>query len=74
VGHPKPFCSVHLRATRPVEDGGRGFAGDGLAGDGFEERFVGGLRGVHLGVELGGFGNEGGEFFILCSEVARGFC
>ncbi len=55
------------------EDGGGRFAGDGLVGYGFHQGFVGGLGGVHIGLELGGFGDEGGQFFVAGGEVARGF-
>ena len=49
-----------------AEDGGGGFAGDGLVGDGLEERFVGGLRGSgFVSGELDGGGDELGELFVL---------
>src|SRR6266852_98264 len=65
-------AAVAAEGLDAVEDGGGGFAGNGLVGDGFEEGFVGGLRGVHLGLEWSGFGYQGGEYFVFRREVARG--
>ena len=48
--------SVSAECLDTAEDGGCGFAGDGLVGDGFEEGFVGTLQGV--GVHLEGPGGS----------------
>ena len=54
------------------EDGGSGFAGDGLVGDGFKEGFVGGLEWVGVGLEGNSVGDEFGEFFVAGAEMLHG--
>jgi len=51
-------------------DGGGGFAGDGLVGDGFEESFVGGLQGILVHLEGDGFGNEAFQAIVAVGEVS----
>ena len=53
------------------EDGGGGFAGDGLVGDGFHEGFVRGLGEVEIFLEFGGGEDELGEFFVFGGEVGH---
>ncbi len=55
-----------------AEDGGGGFAGDGLVGDGFHEGFVGGLGEVEIFLEFFGGEDEFGEFFVFGGEVGHG--
>jgi len=55
-----------------AEDGGGGFAGDGLVGDGFEESFVGRLQGVGIHLEGQGAGDEFGEFAVAGGEMVHG--
>jgi len=57
-----------------VEDGGGGFAGDGLVGDGLEEGFVGGLVGVHFGPEGSGRAGKFGEHLVAGAEMFYGGC
>ena len=52
-----------------AEDGGGGFAGDGLIGNGFEEGFVGRLVRFHFGLEGIARSDEFGEAFIAFSEI-----
>jgi hypothetical protein len=54
-----------------AEDGGGGFAGDGLVCDGFHEGFVGGLGEVEIFLELFGGEDEFGKFFVLGGEVGH---
>ena len=53
-------------------DGGGSFAGDGLVGDGFHERFVGGLGVVDVGIERDGFLNEAGDAGVAVGEMGAG--
>ena len=55
-----------------AEDGGGGFAGDGLVGDGFEESFVGALKMVLVHPKGFGFGDEKFEFFVAFGEGLHG--
>ncbi len=55
-----------------AEDGGGGFAGDGLVGDGFHEGFVRGLGEVEIFLEFFGGEDEFGEFFVFGGEVGHG--
>ena len=54
------------------EDSGGGFAGNGLVDDGFEEGFVGILRGLHFGGEGTRFADELGEAVVNGTEVSGG--
>ena len=63
-----------------TEDCGSGFAGDGLVGDGFEERFVGRLVSFHSELEgaaraykTGDYGIAAGEMFC-CGVEVEGKC
>ncbi len=55
-----------------AEDGGGSFAGDGLVGNGFKERFVGRLVRFHFGLEGSGGADEFGEDFVASAEVFVG--
>ena len=55
------------------EDGGGGFAGDGLVGDGFEKSFVGRLRGFDLELERDGFFDQALQVLVAFSEMLGGF-
>ncbi len=55
-----------------AEDGGGGLAGNGLVGDGFEEGFVGGLVGFHVGLEGGGGADKFGDGFVARAEMLYG--
>ena len=55
-----------------AEDGGGGFAGDGLIGDGFKEGVVGGFVEDFVELEWGGRLDESGEFFVAGGEVGAG--
>ncbi len=48
-------------------DGGGGFAGDGLVGDGFEEGFIGGLKGILVHLEGDGFRDQAFQAFVALS-------
>ena len=54
------------------ENCGGGFAGDGLIGDGFHQRFVGAVHGFHFDLEFDGFFDEASEALVFCGE--RCFC
>lgn len=57
------------------EDGGGGFAGNGLVGDGFEKGFVGGVDAVggQIHLEWRSFFDEEFQFFIVGQEMFDGF-
>src|SRR5229473_2746242 len=50
------------------KDGGGGFAGDGLVGDGFQEDFVGAFGAVGFDAKFLGFLNQRGKLRILRRE------
>ncbi len=54
------------------EDGGGGFAGNGLVGDGFEKSFVGRLRSFDLELEWDSFFDETLEAIVAFGEVFSG--
>ena len=62
-------AAVAAQRLDAAKDGGRGFAGNGLVGDGFEERFVGRLKLVGVSLEGNGIGDEFGEFFVDGGEM-----
>jgi hypothetical protein len=43
-----------------------------LVGDGFEERFVGRLRVIDVGVEWDGFPDEAGDAGVAIAEMSYG--
>ena len=51
-----------------TKDGGGGFAGDGLVGNGFEENLVGAVRAIRFDAELLGFFDQPGKLRVFCSE------
>ena len=55
------------------EDGGGGFAGDGLVGNGFEKRFVGRLCVGNIDFEGSDFGDEALQTVVAIAEMANGF-
>ncbi len=55
-------------------DGGGGFTGDGLVGDGFDQGFVRRLGGFNLELKRGGFFDQVLQVFIAFGEVLGGFC
>jgi len=61
-----PFCAERFDAT---EDGGGSLAGDGLVGDGFEERFVGRLVRFHFGLEGSRSADEFGQRLVAGAEM-----
>jgi hypothetical protein len=65
-------ATVGAEGFDPAEDGGGGFAGDGLVGDGFHEGFVGGLGDIEVFLEFGSGEDEFGEFFVFGGEVGHG--
>ena len=50
------------------KDGGGGFAGDGLVGDGFEEDFVGATRAICLDTKFFGLFDQRGELRVFCCK------
>ncbi len=50
-----------------AEDSGGGFSGDGLVGDGFEESFIGGLKGILVHLEGDGFRDQAFQAFVALS-------
>jgi hypothetical protein len=66
-------ATVAAQSLDAAEDGGGGFARNGLIGDGFDEHFIGTFGAIGLDAEWGGFGDKGGEFFVFGGEVTRGF-
>ena len=78
AGDFQHFCwrgraAVFAEGLDATEDGGGGFAGDGLVGDGFHENFVGRLRVGDINFEGNGFGDEALQAFIALAEMANGF-
>ena len=61
-------AAVAAEGFDAAEDGGGGFAGDGLVGDGFEEGFVGGLRVGDIDLEGSGVGDEALQAFVAIAE------
>jgi len=61
--------AVAAQGLDAAEDGGGGFAGDGLMGDGFEECLVGRLEVVSVSLEGDGVGDEFGEFLICGGQM-----
>ena len=55
-----------------TEDGGGGFAGDGLVGDGFEKGFIGGRSASDVGLKGERFFDEPGKTLIGGGEVSCG--
>ena len=55
------------------EDGGGGFARDGLVGDGFEEGFVGRLRVGDIDFKGRDLGDEALQAIVAIAEMANGF-
>jgi len=53
-----------------AEDGGGGFAGDGLISDGFEKDFVGGIELLRRQLEGNSIGDELGEFFVASRKMS----
>ncbi len=54
-------------------DSGGGLARDGLVGDGFEEGFIGGLKGILVHLERDGFRYQALQAFVAFGEVLGGF-
>ena len=78
VGNSQHFFGARRAPAFPEgfdtrEDGGGGFAGDGLVGDGFEENFVGRLCISNIDFEGCDFGDEAFQAFIALAEMANGF-
>ena len=57
-----------------AKNGGGRFAGDGLVGDGFEERFIRGMGTGDIDLEWESFFDQGLQAFVAFGEEPQGFC
>ena len=65
-------AAIAAKSFDAVEDGGGGFAGDGLVGDGFEEGFVRAMVIGEAQLEGSSVGDEFGELCVASSEMGCG--
>jgi hypothetical protein len=66
-------ATVAAQGLYAAEDGGGGFSGNGLVGDGFEEDFVGRLGVRDIDLKRGSFLDQTLQGFIAFGEVLGGF-
>src|SRR6266852_8842285 len=64
--------AIHTESPDAGKDGGGGFAGDGLVGDGFQEDFVGAFGAVGFDAKFLGFLNQRGKLRVLRRKRIHG--